>query len=493
MGPPLVRLTTPTRHAAVRGFARRICSGGVLGPRARFDAAVSSGALREDAHQQAAIEHLDRLHADLLVWRPPPPPAPPPPPKESVWKGPQMDAYGEPIGGGTFYTGVKNEEGSGLWAKLTGLLSSSDDAGEGAEPSLASGVAAPRGVYLYGGSGCGKSMLVDQYFAPAVVPPPGAASTWVRRVHLHEYLLEMHQRVHRLRVETPEIGDPMPYLAYELICETQVLLLDEVAVYDVADALLLRKLFRRLFHSGMVVVATSNRAPSELYLNGLQRDSFLPFIDDVQQRCDVHELDSTTDYRSIASAASGVARLSPNGLGAYLHPLGAQTSTDVGTLWELLSEGQPSGPLKLQLSGRSLDVSTACEATRAARFTFDELCGAPLGPEDYLRISRAFGTVIVEDVPQLSLSRSTELRRLITMIDALYDEQVMLVISAAVPMEQLYVATGSDAHADKFGDVIGNIVQDSGDEGFAWRRTLSRLQEMSSQAYITRSNSWKHC
>ena len=138
-------------------------------------------------------------------------------------------------------------------------------------------------------------------------------------------------------------------------------------------------------------------------------------------------------------------------------------------------------------------MSTACEATRAARFTFDELCGAPLGPEDYLRISRAFGTVIVEDVPQLSLSRSTELRRLITMIDALYDEQVMLVISAAVPMDQLYVATGSDAHADKFGDVIGNIVQDSGDEGFAWRRTLSRLQEMSSQAYITRSNSWKHC
>ena len=213
----------------------------------------------------------------------------------------------------------------------------------------------------------------------------------------------------------------------------------------------------------------------------------------MQHRCDVHELASSTDYRSIASAASGTARLSPGGLGAYLHPLGAQTSTDVATLWDLLSEGQPSGPLTLHLSGRSLDVSVACEATRAARFTFDELCGAPLGPEDYLRISRAFGAVIVEDVPQLSLSRSTELRRLITMIDALYDEQVMLVISAAVPMEQLFVRTGSDAHADRFGDVIGNIVQDSGDEGFAWRRTLSRLQEMSSQAYITRSNSWQHC
>merc|ERR1740124_737232 len=259
----------------------RRCSGTALqSPRLAYQAAVLANELQEDAHQRAAIEHLERLHQELLAWRPPPPPPPPPPPKESKWRGPMMDAYGEPIGGGTFYTGVKDKDDgeSHLLVKAWGQLSKSwlgggDDDEREREPELPTGVAAPRGV------------------------------------HLHEFVSEVHRRAHALRQQTPTMGDPLPYLAHEITCQTQVLMLDEVAVTDVADALMLRKLFRRLFVAGIVMVATSNRAPSELYLKGLQRDSFLPFIDDVERRCAVVAIGSRTDYRAQATASSGLARL----------------------------------------------------------------------------------------------------------------------------------------------------------------------------------------
>lgn len=205
----------------------------------------------------------------------------------------------------------------------------------------------------------------------------------------------------------------------------------------------------------------------------------------------MHKLLSTVDYRALATAASGTARLSPEGLGAYLHPLDASTAARVASLWALLTEGVPTGPHELQLSGRTLEVPAASEARRTARFTFEELCAQPLGAEDYLAVARAYSTVFVEGVPQLTLSESTELRRLITMVDAFYDQQVMLVVSAAVPKEELFVAVGVDAHTDRFADVIGtSLVQESGDENFAFARTLSRLQEMGSQAYVARSNRW---
>ena len=468
-----------------------------ISPRTAYDAAVRAGELQQDVHQQTAIDELERLHDELQVWRPPPPPPPPPPPKASKWNGPSIDAYGEPIGGGTFYTGQKTElledNSSGLWPWLRSLAggSAGDEGGEGKEPGLSVESTTPRGVYMHGGTGCGKSMMMDRFFWPSLVAPQGASASWVRRVHLHEFLIEMHQRAHKLREETPTMGDPVPYLAYELACETQVLLLDEVAVADVADALMLRKLFRRLFNFNLVIVVTSNRAPEELYHNGLQRDSFLQFIDDVEQRCYVHKLLSTVDYRALATAASGTARLSPEGLGAYLHPLDASTAARVASLWALLTEGVPTGPHELQLSGRTLEVPAASEARRTARFTFEELCAQPLGAEDYLAVARAYSTVFVEGVPQLTLSESTELRRLITMVDAFYDQQVMLVVSAAVPKEELFVAVGVDAHTDRFADVIGtSLVQESGDENFAFARTLSRLQEMGSQAYVARSNRW---
>ena len=395
---------------------RRLCSAAgrlSISPHEAYRAAVSAGRLEEDPLQLSAIEQLERLHNDLLAWRPPPPPPPPPPPKESTWKGPQMDAYGEPIGGGTFYTGVKNEgDDGGLFSRLTGLFGGgANDLGEGAEPELSTGVAAPKGVYLYGGSGCGKSMMVDELLAPAIVAPPNAASTWVRRVHLSEFLLEVHQRAHRLRQETPSMGDPTPYLAYELICETQVLLLDEVAVTDVADALMIRKLFRRLFHSGMIIVCTSNRAPGELYLNGLQRASFLPFIADIEQRCHVHALGSSTDYRAIAYLSSGVAQLTSSGHGAYLQPLSSPTTHGMSAIWEEITKGAPAAPAQISLMGRSIDVPLACDATRTARFAFNDLCRQPLGPEDYLRLSRSYGAILVEGVPRLTLRDATELRR----------------------------------------------------------------------------------
>jgi len=270
-----------------------------------------------------------------------------------------------------------------------------------------------------------------------------------------------------------------------------VLILDEVAVTDIADALMLRKLFRRLFHNGMVLVATSNRAPDDLYLGGLQRPSFLPFIDDVKERCDVHELQSTVDYRTLAAEASPLAELPPDGAGTFLHPLDEATGSSARRLWEALVAGSATAPQTLRLSGRTLNVPEASEEARAARFSFAELCGtrpgiAPLGPEDYLRVAKAYAVVVLEGVPQLTLHKATELRRLITAVDAFYDAQVLLVVTAAVAPADLFLAEGADSHADKFGDVIGNIVQDSGDEEFAFARTLSRLQEMRTYGYVAR-------
>jgi len=226
-------------------------------------------------------------------------------------------------------------------------------------------------------------------------------------------------------------------------------------------------------------------APTELYLRGLQRKSFLPFITDLQARCVVHGLQSTTDYRHLAASASGVARLTPAGDGTYVHPLSRESAGAVDQIWNQLTDGGPTGPHSLQLSGRALRVPLA--SAHAARFTFDQLCGQPLGPEDYLKLARAFGAVVVEGVPQLSLNEATELRRLINLVDTCYDGRVLLVLSAAQPMDALFKATGADSHTDKFGDVIGNIVQESGDESFAFTRTLSRLQEMRSEAYVAES------
>ena len=444
-----------------------------------YVAAVQSGALREDAHQLAALEKLQRLHHELAAYEPPPPPPPPPPPTKGEWKGPQFDEYGQPVGGGTMYTGVSNDgggSGGGSWfGRLFGGGAAAAPAA--APPRDLSSVSAPRGVYMHGGVGCGKSLMMDSFFE--CCPVPAARK---RRLHFNEFMLEVHKRMHEWRVASPQAGDPLPYIAHDIGSATQLLCFDEFQVTDVADALVMRRLFAQLFSMGLTMVATSNRPPAQLYLNGIQRDSFVPFIHDLEARCEVHDLASKTDYRMVATVSAGAR--------TYMHPLGAQTDAEMDALFAALAKGGRVAPQTLRLRGRDLHVPRAAVGAEVARFSFDQLCGAALGAEDYLGVASAYHTVFVDGVPAMDLSHINQVRRFITLVDALYDKQVKLVLSAAAPPEALFSPDGAAGGVnDPKGDLIGTAayVPDSKDEVFAFGRTVSRLNEMQSHDYLIKA------
>ena len=459
-------------------------------------AAVQSGRLNEDPCQVAALEQLQRLHLELEVYEPPPPPPPPPPPEKKQWKGAQMDEYGEPIGGGALYTGVATGDkgDDGLFASISSTFGSifgggGDDGkkkkgGGSADEADLSLVTAPRGLYMYGGVGCGKSLLMDTFFDCSTIPAERK-----RRIHFHEFMQEMHRRMHVFERENPEYGDPLPWIAHDISTTTDLLCFDEFQVTDVADALVMRRLFHKLFAAGLVMVATSNRPPSQLYLNGIQRQSFVPFIGDLETRCHCHDLKSTTDYRILAQVSKG-ARV-------YATPLNEATAAHIDQLFDDLASpgGQGVSPQTLKIGGRELRVPLAGKSAKVARFTFDDLCGKPLGPADYLGIATTFHTVFITDVPKLALNDINQVRRLITLVDALYDKHVKLVVSAAAPPEGIFDphdgAKAKNAGDGTHGDLIGSAayVQDAKDEVFAFDRTVSRLNEMQSHEYLIRQRS----
>jgi len=479
------------KSRAAIGVARRLSSfishvGSGMSPLETFRAAIAAGTIREDPFQMAALEHLDRVHHELVGYTPPPP-IPPPAASKKEWRGPKFDKYGTPIGGGTFYTGVANQkqesEGS-LWASVASFFGGGPraDAKKRKVNELPRLDGVPRGVYMYGGVGVGKSLLMDTFFDCAPVPAERK-----RRVHFHEFMLEVHRRMHKLRQSQPELGDPLPSIAYDISSSTTLLCFDEFQVTDVADALVMRRLFNLLFSNGLVMVATSNRPPADLYKNGIQRESFLPFIAELQERCHCHDLASKSDYRMMAQVNRG-ARI-------YMHPLDDATQQEMDTLFTTLLAGTPAKPQTIRLGARDLEVPLAGVKKKVARFTFAGLCGRPLGAEDYLRLAATFHTVMVEKVPQLTMSDINQVRRMITMVDAFYDNSVKLIISAAVPPEELFKPDGpSGVGLNPAGDLLGTAayVPDTRDEVFAFERTLSRLNEMRTHAYLIRAAAGGH-
>jgi len=303
----------------------------------------------------------------------------------------------------------------------------------------------PQGLYIFGGVGTGKSMLMDLFFEQAPVAQK-------RRVHFHAFMQEVQERLHAWRQKTKgDKADPLPDLAEELVQEFWLLCFDEFHVVNVADAMILGRLFESLFELGVVVVATSNWPPDRLYEGGLQRDQFLPFIELVKERLDVLMLDSGTDYR--------LALLKD--ISVYHGPLGKKASRKLDEAFARLTEGAEAQSETIERKGRKIPVSQA--ARGVARFDFAELCEEPLGPGDYLAIAKRYHTVILANVPKLSEKQRNEARRFMTLIDALYEHRVNLVISAAAPPEGLYP---------------------SGDGAFEFERTVSRLQEMRSGDYV---------
>ncbi len=307
-----------------------------------------------------------------------------------------------------------------------------------------------KGLYVYGEVGRGKTMLMDLFFEASAV-------TRKRRAHFHEFMADVHERVHVYRQEikngTVADQDPILHAAAAIADETKLLCFDEFHVTDIADAMILGRLFTRLFELGVVMVATSNIAPSGLYKDGLNRALFLPFLVLLEKYCEVLRLDARTDFR--LEKLTGVAAW-------YVPPDDAATAA-LDDAWQRLTAGADGAPCDLTVKGRIVTVPKA--AMGVARFTFAELCAQPLAASDYLKIAHEFHTLIIDDIPVMDFARRNEAKRFIILIDTLYDHAVKLLASTEAPPEQLY--TGTDGY-----------------EANEFKRTASRLFEMRSQSYL---------
>ncbi|MFT4962673.1 MAG: cell division protein ZapE [Paracoccaceae bacterium] len=296
--------------------------------------------------------------------------------------------------------------------------------------------APPKGLYLWGGVGRGKSMLMDLFVETLGAEIPH------RRVHFHAFMQEIHGALHQARKEG--VTDPIMPVAASVAKSVRLLAFDEMQINDITDAMIVGRLFTALFEAGVVVVTTSNRVPDDLYKNGLNRSLFLPFINLIKNQMVVWELASPTDYRQNRLAGAQV----------YFTPINPQTRDEVRAVWQDLAGG-PAEPLTLKVLGR--DVIIPAFRNGIARATFYDLCGQPLGPADYLAIAAAVNVLVLEDIPELSRSNFNEAKRFVTLIDALYEAHVRLIASAAARAEMLYL---------------------EGEGHFEFERTASRLREM---------------
>lgn len=291
------------------------------------------------------------------------------------------------------------------------------------------------GMYLWGGVGRGKSMLMDLFCDSVPIAQK-------RRVHFHAFMQEMHHALHEAR--KTGVDDALAPVAQALIRDVRLLALDEMQITDITDAMVVGRLFEMLFAGGVMVVTTSNRPPEDLYKNGLNRGLFVPFITLIRDQLTVVELASPQDYRQHRLTGAQV----------YFHPA-VTARTQIESIWRDLTGGAVGGALNLPVNGRHVTVPAF--ANGVGRATFWQLCAQPLGPGDYLAIAAALRVLILEDIPRLSSANYNEAKRFVTLIDALYEAKVRLIASAADEPERLYAeGTGS----------------------FEFERTASRLREM---------------
>jgi cell division protein ZapE len=367
------------------------------GPLSAYRAKLARGELKPDPAQALAAEKLESLHHALAGYRP---------------------ALGE--------TG---------WRARFGLAKR-----QSAETPL-------QGLYIYGEVGRGKSMLMDLFFEAATIAGK-------KRVHFHEFMRDIHQEIHAWRrVPGRKETDPLPKLARKIAVEAWLLCLDELQILDIADAMIVGRLFESLLENGVVIVATSNRPPHDLYKDGLQRERFLPFIKLIGEKLDVLELASAQDYR--------LGRL--KGLPVYHAPLGHEADAALDEAFSRLAAGEAIQEKTILVFGREFKASRA--AGPVARFSFQELCAQALGASDYLALAGRFDALVLDGIPILGPENRNEAKRFVTLIDALYEHRTTFICSAAAPPNDLYP---------------------KGDGAFEFQRTVSRLIEMQSQEWLAK-------
>lgn len=299
---------------------------------------------------------------------------------------------------------------------------------------------APKGLYLWGGVGRGKSMLMDMFVEHMGDVPS-------RRVHFHAFMQEIHAAMHEVR--KTGANDAIAPVAADVVASVRLLAFDEMQITDITDAMIVGRLFEKLFAAGVVVVTTSNRLPDDLYKDGLNRNLFEPFIALIKDRMVVHELASPTDYRQDRLA----------GVPVYFTPVNAEASARMDAVWRDLA-GADGAPLTLRVKGRDVEIPRFHNAVGRAKF--HDLCGRPLGAADYLALAEAVRVLLIDDIPSLGRDNFNEAKRFVTLIDALYEARVRLVCSAAAKPEMLYL---------------------EGEGIFEFERTASRLREMQADGW----------
>ena len=299
----------------------------------------------------------------------------------------------------------------------------------------------PKGLYLWGGVGRGKSMLMDFFVSHVTVP--------ARRVHFHAFMQEIHASMHEARKRG--VDDAIAPVATDIAASVRLLAFDEMQITDITDAMIVGRLFEALFAAGVLVVTTSNRVPDDLYKDGLNRQLFLPFISLLKEHMVVWELSSPTDYRQDRLAGSPT----------YFTPLGSDASAQMNSVWKDFTGGD-TAPLDLLVNGRTVTLSQY--RSGVGRANFFDLCAKPLGPADFLVIANACKVLMIDDIPMLSRSNFNEAKRFVTLIDTLYEAQVRLICSAAAKPEMLYL---------------------EGEGTFEFERTASRLREMQSEDWAS--------
>ena len=413
-----------------------------------YDSLVQSGEVTRDVHQIQALKELDRLRDECILY---------------------LNNQNNTATATTIDNNNSEEES---WSTLTSIFSLKSSWSEPDQMSSNHNQLLnppPKGVYLHGGVGCGKTYCMDLFYHSL----PSSPTMKKQKVHFHKFMLNVHKQMHNAKmIEKLQGDDVINYVIQSIVKNGKILCFDEFQVTDVADALILKRLFTGLIDNGVVIVATSNRPPSDLYKGGLQRDLFLPFIDLLEEKCTVVDMwKSETDYRTIHSCDTSRQQVyfidndeengissKPSARESYLKLFNNLTKDALTINSMTLDVGQ----------GRQIFVPIASEELDIARFTFCQLCSTAKGAADYLAIGHRFHTVFVDDVPKLKFNEVNLVRRWITFIDSMYECHVRLIILAQTEPEEMFEVDLDSQY----------------DEVFAFDRTRSRMEEMRSDVYL---------